>query len=307
MDTPLPPISLGILSWRGHHSLSRTLPSYAKENLFSLATETILFLPEPEDRTIASGEAHGLKVLTAPKNLGILGGFRWMAETLENDLLLLLEDDVPLVANQDESQRQLAISAHALLSGDVEVVRLRHRRFPGMGPRYKIVEKLHRYFPPPGAPAAQRHLAALRRGLRPGKAARLAGNILYENADPFADPYDLSGADPRPAPLRPEAPDAMFPHWITHRPEGYYRVSAATMNWSNQSIMVRKDFFLEKIIAYAAAHPSPRRVNGFPDIEKELNCAYWRRSGWHVGMPPGLFSHELPDHDALAPTPAKLS
>ena len=77
-------------------------------------------------------------------------------------------------------------------------------------------------------------------------------------------------------------------------PEGWFRLSAKNITWSNQSIMVRRDFFLDKILGYAEANPSRRTVNGFPDIEKELNSAYWRNSGWHVGADLGLFTHAEP-------------
>ncbi|MEM9421429.1 MAG: hypothetical protein AAF986_02810 [Pseudomonadota bacterium] len=301
--TSSPPISLGILSWRGHNSLSRTLASYAKENLFSLADETVLFLPEAEDRTVALGEAYGLNVRTAPNNLGILGGFQWMAEILGNRFLLLLEDDCPLIEPHAEVKRQLTIAAKALEDGDVNVMRLRHRQFPGMGPRYTVIDKFHRYFPPDSATQRQKQLAALKRFARPGKAARLAGNVLYEHGEPYSDPYTLPAPRPAPQVLRAQPPEELFSHWIVKRPEGYFRVSAKTMNWSNQSIFVEKTFFLEKIIAYAAQNPSRRLINGFPDIEKELNSSYWRRSGWHVGLLPGLFSHELPEHDLLPDLP----
>lgn len=297
-------IGLGILCWRGHDSLSRTLPTYARGKLFDQVDEAALFLPEPEERTIALGRSYGLAVYTAPQNLGILGGFKWMAETLSHDVLLLLEDDCPLVEPESEVQRQLAIATRVVRTGDVNVFRLRHRFIPGMGDRYTIIDKLHRYLPPDDAPKGEKLLAQLRRGLRREKFDRLRGNILYEMGDAYTNPYRLKALDhsERPAkPVRPfrrdKSPEALFPDGIEHHPEGYYRVSARIMNWSNQSILIRRDFFLEKIIAYAEAHPSQRRVNGFPDIEKELNSHYWRRSGWSIGMGDGLFSHELPEHE----------
>jgi hypothetical protein len=300
MTHDAPNIGLGVLSWQGHDSLSRTLPTYRAERLYDLVGERVMMLPEAQSRTVALGQAHGFRVLTAPHNLGILGGFKALATAMKSDILLLLEDDLPLIEPHAEVARQLAMARTALAAGEVEVFRLRHRAYPGMGARFGIIDKLHRYLPPDDAPVTRKLAARLRRTLRAEKAERLASNLLYENGDPFGDPYTLNaqrGDGPPPPPMsrhrRMAGPEAVVPGLIEATGQGWYRVSARAMPWSNQSIMIRRDFFLERILAHAEAHPRRRRVNGFPDIEKELNGRYWRRSGWHVGVGPGLFSHEV--------------
>jgi hypothetical protein len=138
---------------------------------------------------------------------------------------------------------------------------MRHVEKPGQ--KFAALGKHLRYHGPGPLPA-------LRRALRPGKARRLAGSAVYAEA----------------------APEAHFPGLIERKPEGWLSVSAACLPWTNQSIVVRRDFYLETIVAQAEAHPSLRRVNGFPDIEKEWNAPRWRNSGWRIGVDKGLFTHE---------------
>ena len=114
-------------------------------------------------------------------------------------------------------------------------------------------------------------MAQIRRIIRPGKAQKMIGNAIYVYTEP----------------------DKVFDE-IKRQPDGWFKISARHITWSNQSIMIRRSFFLDKILAYAEAHPSNRTVNGFPDIEKELNSDYWRKSGWSVGADLGLFTHAEP-------------
>ncbi len=292
-------LGLGILSWRGLDRLKKSLPTLAAGRLFDQVDEAVLFLPEAQPEAVLLGQSYGLDVRTAPDNLGILGGFQALAEMVKAETLLLLEDDCPLIEPPAEVARQVKLAKGALEVGDVQVFRLRHRYYPGIGRRFGVIDKLYRYHPPPSAPAKDQRAAALRRALRPGKAQRLAGNIFYEDGDSYRDPYGLleeygQTGEVLPVPQgRSHAPEAVFPELIEKCPGGYWRAKSATVPWSNQSIMVQRDFYLEKILAYAEAHPSPRRVNGFPDIEKELNGRYWRDANWWVGFDRGLFSHEI--------------
>lgn len=298
MTRHLPRLGLGILCWQGHDSLARVLPTYVRGNLFSAVDAALLFLPEPEDRTIALGRAVGLDVATHPQNLGILGGFKAIAERLQTDHLLLLEDDCPLIEGAAETARQISIARRALASGGADVFRLRHRQYPGAGVRFHMLDKLARYHARPTDAAGARLAARVRRLLRPGKALRLLGNALYEGADPHRDPYavvpptddDTSLAR---APFDGDRAVAQHPKHFELMPEGWIRAPARVMPWSNQSIMVGRDFYLGTIIAHAEAHPSRRKVNGFSDVEKEWNTPRWRRSGFRIGLDRGLFAHEL--------------
>jgi hypothetical protein len=254
-------LGLGILSWGGLASLRASLESYAAGDLFSLFDESLVFLPEMTAEGAALANAFELPYEGSKANLGILGGFKALASQMTADVLLLLENDCPLIERHAEAARQLGIAKKAVGQEEVVVFRMRHVERPGQ--KFPSLPKYLRYHGP--GP-----LAPIRRALRPGKARRLAGGAVYAEA----------------------APEKRFPDLIERRPEGWLSVSAACLPWTNQSVVVRRDFYLGTIIAEAEAHPSPRRVNGFPDIEKEWNAPRWRCSGWRVGVDKGLFTHE---------------
>jgi hypothetical protein len=249
------------LSWGGLESLRASLDSYAREGLLSLFDEALLFLPEMTADGAAVANAYGLAYEGSRANLGILGGFKALASTMTSRLVLLLENDCPLIEPRGEAVRQLDLAARAVTSGEVVVFRMRHVAHPGQ--KFATLDKYRRLHGPGVLPA-------LRRGLRPGKARRLAGTAVYAEA----------------------APEARFPDLIERTPEGWLSVSSACLPWTNQSVLVARDFYLGTIIAEAEAHPSRRLVNGFPDIEKEWNGPCWRMSGWRIGVDRGLFTHE---------------
>ena len=63
--------------------------------------------------------------------------------------------------------------------------------------------------------------------------------------------------------------------------------------WTNLEMMIERKVFLDTIMPYVDTAPTTRRINGFRNLEIELNgSAFWRRSGWHIGSSPGLFSHK---------------
>ncbi len=261
-----PGLGVGVLSWcdrtgRGGLSLRNSLATYQQAGLFELVGEALLWCQEisPQDRALADGM--GLAVNGSSDNQGILGGFKNLATAMTSDILVLLENDLPLIEPREELIRQFTLAQDALRSGEVQVFRLRHVAAPGQ--KFDTLQKYQLYH-------GLGLMPQLRRTMRPGKAQRLAGTALYGEADPAAK----------------------FPDLIAQAADGSYRISSRCLPWTNQSIMVRRDFFLETIIAYAERHPSRRRVNGFPDIEKEWNAPQWRNSGWTIGADRGLFTHE---------------
>lgn len=258
---------IGILSWRAHAGLEDILTGYDKALLWDRFDEKLIWFQEQNDDDNALAFRHGLIFGGTPDNQGILAGFKNLASALQSEILLLLENDLPLIEGADEVARQIDIATEMLTSGAAQVVRLRHRKHPGQ--KFDTLEKYRRYHGAGPAPA-------LRRTLRPGKARRLAGTAIYAEDDPASAFPDL---------IKPFGDDGLL-------------VSAAGLPWTNQSIMVRRDFFLREIIAYAEAHPSDRQVNGHSDIEKEWNGPKWRRSGWWIGAVPGLFTHERPEDEA---------
>ena len=253
---------IGLLCYKRYDTFRAALETYRDAGLFDLADETVAAFNEIDAEGRALAESFGLHVIGSEANTGILGGFRMLASGMSSDIVLLLENDLPLIESAREAKRQIESAQRALASDVVQVFRFRHRIQPGY--RDQASWKFLRYYRPS-------LLAQMRRLVRPGKAQKMIGNSIYVYTEP----------------------DKLFDE-IEKMPEGWFRISAKHITWSNQSIMLRRQFFLDKILDYAEAHPSNRTVNGFPDIEKELNSAYWRNSGWRVGADLGLFTHAEP-------------
>lgn len=261
-DAGDPTFGIGMLCYGRYETFRSALDSYRKAGLFELADEVLVAFNglDEDGRTLAA--EYDLPFTGSEENSGILGGFKMLAERLTSDIVLLLENDLPLIESASEMRRQIENAKAALASEKVDVFRFRHRIHPGY--RDQASRKFLRYYRPS-------LLAQIRRILRPGKAEKMIGNSIYVYTEP----------------------DKLFDE-IERMPEGWFRISARHMTWSNQSIMIRRRFFLDEILAYAEANPSNRTVNGFPDVEKELNSPHWRKSGWHVGADLGLFTHAEP-------------
>jgi len=261
-DHHRPSFGIGMLCYKRYDTFRAALDTYKQAGLFELADEVLIAFNGLDEDGRALAQEYNLPFIGSEANFGILGGFTMLAEGLKSDIVLLLENDLPLIESAKEVRRQLEHARQALAQEQVQVFRFRHRIHPGY--RDQASWKFLRYYRP-SLPAL------IRRTLRPGKAAKMIGNSIYVFTEP----------------------DKIF-NEIEKRPEGWFRVSAKHITWSNQSIMIRRNFFLDEIIAYAEANPSNRTVNGFPDIEKELNSAHWRQSGWYVGADLGLFTHADP-------------
>lgn len=253
---------IGMLCYGRYDTFRAALRTYREAGLFDLADEVLIAFNGLDEDGRALAAEHEVPCIGSEENTGILGGFKMLADGMTSDIVLLLENDLPLIESAAEVHRQIAIARAALADGSVDVFRFRHRLKPGY--RDQAAWKFRRYYRPS-------ILAQVRRLVRPGKAAKMIGNSIYVYTEP----------------------DEIFDE-VERMPQGWFRISARHMTWSNQSIMIRRRFFLDEILAYAEAHPSNRTVNGFPDIEKELNSSHWRNSGWHVGADLGLFTHAEP-------------
>jgi len=72
-----------------------------------------------------------------------------------------------------------------------------------------------------------------------------------------------------------------------------YLVDASIMPWTNQSILINREVFLNKIIPMAMSVKTKRHANRLPNLEIEMNKSrMWHRSGWKIACGPGLFTHE---------------
>ena len=262
-------IGLGILSWKGAESLASSLASYKQENLFSLFDEKVIFLPEQREVETNIALEAGLKIFGHPQNLGILGGFKALAESMTADYVLLLENDCPLIENYTEAKRQISHCISLLEKHKADIIRLRSRSFAGQD--WETVRKYRAYYPEKTASLKTKTICHFKRICRPFKASRLKAWSLYASHKETTD----------------------FPNHVLY--DGHndiYTVSSRYMPWTNQSILLKREFFLRDIIEYAENAPTKRRINGFRNLEIEMNSAYWRKKNYNIAIPAGLFTHK---------------
>ncbi len=260
-------VGLGVLSWRGAHSLDAAMSSYQKADFFSLFDECMIFLPDLDADVQTIAAKYPLRIETSLDNLGILVGMEEIANRLKTDYIFFVENDCPLVEPRAEAQRQISKAIKLLANGQACMARMRHVR--NYGETFNIIDKYFRYFPEPDIFSAK-----LRRILRPEKARRLSGAAIYGTAHPAKKfPKDIKGVG-----------------------DGFYLVDAAVLPWTNQSILIKRDFFLGTIIPYCKSIPLRRNINGFRSIEIELNRSkFWVGSGWKIACGPGLLTHKRAD------------
>ena len=257
-------IGLGVLSWRGHRSLDAAMSTYQLADFFSLFDECMIFLPDPDEDVQKIAAKYPLRVETSPNNLGILVGMEEIAKRLDTDYIFFTENDCPLLESRTEAERQIHKSLELLTANKAIMARMRHTK--NYGETFNIIDKYRRYFPNPDTLSAK-----LRRLSRPGKARRLSGAAIYGETNPAQK----------------------FPKDITDAGDAFYLVDTAVMPWTNQSIIIERDFFLNTIIPYCKSVPLVRGINGYRSIEIELNQSkFWTKSGWKIACGRGLLTHQ---------------
>lgn len=272
MTSTLPDLGLGILSWKGYDSLTASLTSYQNAGFLDLFAEKLVFLPEMEQKGIDLAQKFSMPYQGTPNNLGILGGFKAMAEAMTSKYVLLAENDYEFT--NDKIQRQecydvILRGLNHLKSGQSNVWRFRHLQQSGQVlHRHKILK----YWPDDNATLFNNLGAGILRILRPQKANRLKGMTVYTSSNP----------------------SRKFPDVIQQISFGDYLVRSDVMNWANNLFMIERDFFLNQIIPEAEKNIGGRLINGFPTLETELNRSnWWRKNKFWIGVSnPGLFTHD---------------
>lgn len=279
MNSTFQTVTLGILSWRAPETLRASLQTYASEDLFSLFARVVIYFQEISQADRALAAEFGLEAHGNQANSGIFGGVEALARIADTDHLLILENDCPLVETRETAARAIGSALEDMAALDLPVFRMRSRRDPGE--KFTRLGKYVAHFPVreplPGAalpanPPAWR--AWLRRTLRPGKARALRASAIYAEA----------------------CPDIRQPRAISRSANGNWLTRSGFINWSNQSILVRRDWLESVILERVRTHPSSRPVNGFQDIERAVNGPWWRGQNIAIGVSePGLFSHRRLD------------
>jgi len=255
-------LGLSILSWRGAETLSRSLESYAQADLFSIFDEAQVFLPEPDDAVLSLVKAYDVMVRTSPQNLGIMENMALSVASMTTDYVLMLENDCPLIESKDEVERQLLKSLELLKNEDVIMARLRSISSPGQN--FTGLEKYRRLYDG----SFSSHVV---KTMRPDKLRRLTGYALYDGIQSIR----------------------RHPEHFQNMGDRFFLINAEVMPWTNQSILIHRKTFLNRIIPLARSIKTRRHANNLPNLEIELNKSNsWKNSGWKIACGPGLFTHE---------------
>jgi hypothetical protein len=182
------------------------------------------------------------------------------------EVVLLVENDCPVIVDYEEAKRQIFHARRLIDSGEARIVRLRSLAEPGEA--FTTRQKFHRYFPTEGAGWPTRLRASVRRLLRPKRAKRALGEAVLHHQK-----------------LAAEHGTARFDA------EGFGLTTSRYIPWTNQSVMMRREDFLESVIEVAKAANTRRRVNGAKNIEIEMNAPHWRDAEIPIAVAPGIFTH----------------
>ena len=252
--------SIGILSWKGYDSLYNSLQSYERYGLNSLTKSKFLCLPEYSSRGIEIAKNFGYKPILFKNNIGILNGFKSLVLNMPDGPVLLLENDLLLIENNKTTFNLLKQSLDHLYKYNAAQVRLRSIKDPGEP--FHSIKKYNNYW---GFGTSK----LLKRYLRPNKAKKLIGTGIYIE----------------------KFPHLKFSKYISKLENNSYLITSEIMNWSNLAIIVDRNFFLEVIIKEAEITDSKKKINGFKNIEIELNKSWWRDKRWNLIITNGLFKH----------------
>ena len=257
--------AIGILSWKGYDSLENSLYSYKKYGLSNMTDHKFICLPEYTEEGIKIAQKYNYKPILINKNLGILGGFKLLAEKMPKGPILLLENDLELIENKKETFSQLQKSINLLNEHRLIQVRLRSRKNPGEP--FVGLRKYKNYW-------SDNFISRIKRFLRPFKARKLIGTSTYYF----------------------EEPEKIHPEIIKKIHKGFYLVPSSVLTWANLAILVDRDVYLQTIIKKAEQIKSKKNINGFKNIEIELNNSWWRKKEFKILITPGLFKHNRLSH-----------
>lgn len=269
-------IGVGILSWKSHKTLEKSLQSYEKIGFKDFFDQVTIIFQEISEDDKQLAEKYGYEYVGTKENLGIQHGHQLIHDNITTDYVLVLENDNPVTEDSATSFYRLRQALELLENGTIDVMRLRHRW--NFGESFSL-EKYLQYFDVQNLHEKYCHdkidynsfdnfIKPIKRFLRPSKADRISGYSLYFE----------------------KYPDKTFPEFIKKIDDELFSVSSLIMTWTNQSVLLKHAFYGE-LLKYAYKNPSSRTANGFQDLEKSLNSKWWRDQNYQIGVGEGIFTH----------------
>ncbi len=274
--SPASLVSAGVLSFGALQTISRALRAHRESGLIDCAGEFFVHFNAitPEDRKVA--EEAGVRCTGTAENRGIYGGFRAVAEHAKNPYVLILENDiVPLPGAPVRECLESCVSD--MIEHNIKTFCLRSRYEPGQGAPYGKYVKTFGVADPIVPSVIAR---------KTGPFSKLKMFLEHGSIDKF-----------RAAAVYCErSPEQVQKHAMRKLPSGNFLTDSRYRNWSNQSVLVERHYFLDVVCRRVEEHPDPRLVNGHQDIERALNRRWWRRRRDPMGhAAEGVFTHRRLD------------
>ncbi len=269
-------VSVGVLSFGALQTISRALKAHRESGLIDCAGEFFVHFNAitPEDKRVA--EEAGVSYSGTAENAGIYGGFHAIAKRARNPFVLILENDiVPLPGARAPECLEACVSD--MTEHGIKCFSLRSRREPGDGaPHAKYIKTFGLVEPiaPALAPKQAALFSQLRMFLEHGSIDKFRAASLFCERDPETVQKDA----------------------VRKLPSGNYMTDSRYRNWSNQAVLVERQYFFDVVCRRVEEHPDPRLVNGHQDIERALNRRWWRRRRDSMGhAAEGIFTHRRLD------------
>lgn len=258
-------MGIGVLGYRSPETLYSCLKAMADRDFFKLADEKILLAQHTQEIDRKFAAEFGLPLIETPRNYGIMDGMHRIARAIKTDYILNIEEDAIMAADPETAVKQVRAAMAVLAKGEADVC-----RFQAPELRYGIVipiVKFLRFHAPEPLRLRDTFRRKMRRLLRPKKAIKVIGGAAFCL----------------------DEPEKYYREYISRNEHDHFVVDSACMTWRNSGILFSRRWFLDELIPYALAHPSSRKVNGHQDLEKELNCRWWRRRGYKIAVARSLF------------------
>jgi len=227
----------------------------------------------PEQRALETEivQNYPLDIIGHSSNLGILGGFDYIANALDTDYILILENDFHTLSAPNETQKALDKALYLLENNHAHIVRLRSRDNPG--DPFCGQYKYKKYFPDSNSFFIKKLYAWFMRQIMPYHSQKTLGMIFY---DLQKDPKN-------------------YPN-IFHFHQNIPITNTHFLPWTNNPCLVKRDFLIKQVLEFAKNYPSKRRVNGFKNLEIETNSKLWRQNSYNIALPSGIFTHNRIGH-----------
>jgi hypothetical protein len=164
-----------------------------------------------------------------------------------------------------------------MIEHDIKSFCLRSRREPGQGAPIRKYIKTFGLRDPVSESLAPRRagpLAKLRMFLEHGNISKFRAAAVFCERDPERAQKDA----------------------LQKLPSGNFLTHSCYRNWSNQAVLVERQYFLDVICRRVEEYPDPRLVNGHQDIERALNRRWWRQRRDRLGhAAEGVYTHQRID------------